>query len=479
MPDRPSGRGRRGPVTAALLFVALAVVYNASPAHHLADSRYTLLLSEHLLLHGSFDLAPYFAPGVDSSDDVEVQVNPKTGLPRHLRRRGERLFYLYPAGSAVLSVPLLAGLRAAGLSTIDADGRYSSAGETQLQAIVAALVTALAGVVFFALARRLLAPGWSLAVALTGALGSQLWSVTSRVLWSHTWGVLLLALALYALLWDEDRDDTRHGGSWLGGVLIASALSWAFFVRPTAVAFALPITVYLLVRRRWRAWPFLATGLGWWVAFLVHSHVVYGQWLPGYYLRANLQRPATLGIGLAANLVSPGRGLLVYSPWILLVVWLLVRHRERLRHRGLVVTALAATALHVLIVSGNRNWWAGSCYGPRFTTETVPLWVLLATVAWRAALDADAASGRRWPSAWRTAVAGLLVVTGATLHGAGALSHSWEGWNELPVPLRLQPTRVFAWREAQFLWALDPRRQQEGQKAKQILERSRQGKATP
>lgn len=455
-------------ILAPLLFALLGAVYLASPVHYLSDSKYTMLLGEELLLYQSFDLAPYFGP-YDYSYYYDADVNVRNGLPRHVRRSGRHVFHIYPYGSSVLSVPFLEVLRALGYSSIDAEGRYSRAGELEVQRILASLLAAATGVVLYFLARRLLSPGWSAAVALSAALGSQLWSIASRSMWSHTWGLLLLSLVLLLLL-TEERRGPGSAPRW-HHPLVATLLSWAFFVRPTAVAYIVPIAVYVLwrERRNGRSLAFAATGGLWLAAFLVHSRLVFGQPLPDYFLRAGGLTLDTLALGLEANLVSPGRGLLVYCPWVALGLYLVVRHFRRLDHPGLAVTALGVFVLHLLVVSANRNWWAGTCYGPRFMTETIPLSALLLAIGWRAALDHAAARPKTAPLRVRhavlQAVAVLLVVTSWTFHGAGAITTGWAGWNSVPDEIPWQPMRVFDWREAQFLWALDPGRTERQRRA--------------
>lgn len=435
---------------ASVLFATLGALYHQSPVRYPSDSLYTVLLSEQLLLNQSFDLSVYFTPWADSSHYPKASRD--TGLPRHVRRHRGALHHIYPSGSSVLSVPLLAGLRGLGFSTLTADGRYSAKGELKIQAALASLITAATATVLYLMARQLLPTSWSLVITLAAALGSQLWSIASRVLWSHTWGLLLLSSALWLLL----RSESLKMNKPLHPVWLASLLSWSFFVRPTAIAAIVPITVWMLWRYRRHALVFLATGGAWFAGFLIHSQTVFGRWLPAYYQRGERLGLDTLDLGLAANLASPGRGLLVYSPWLLFTLYLVIRHGRRLPHRGLAFTAAAAISCHILIVSSNSNWWAGTTYGPRFTTETIPFWVLLTVLGWRAALDHVSATRWHHRLAWAAALA--LLIPSWTFHGAGAWSKSWVPWNSLPTQIAWQPKRVFDWQEAQFLWALDPGR---------------------
>ena len=95
----------------------------------------------------------------------------------------------------MLSIPIVAAMNAIGLRTTTPDGMYSIRQEVFMQSIVAALVTAGFVAVVFCSARMLLPRSTSLLIALGTGLGTQAWSSASRSLWTHTWSILLLALA--------------------------------------------------------------------------------------------------------------------------------------------------------------------------------------------------------------------------------------------------------------------------------------------
>ena len=95
-------------------------------------------------------------------------MQPGQTLPRHVRRHGERLYYWYPPGTPLLSVPIAAAFRAAGMPTIREGDRYDFSNEVRAQKFGAALLMALAAVAFYALARLELPVHSSLFVAITG-----------------------------------------------------------------------------------------------------------------------------------------------------------------------------------------------------------------------------------------------------------------------------------------------------------------------
>lgn len=132
------------------------------------------------------------------------------------------------------------------------------------------------GVIFYFTARLILQKGMSL-VIVAAALGTQIWSTASRQVESHTWMILLLAIAIYHLFGSK-LERFRINGVFLGAVL-----SWMYFVRPTAAVDVLLITAFVAFKFRNALLPLLLTGLFWGCLFLFFSFSVFGKPFPNYY----------------------------------------------------------------------------------------------------------------------------------------------------------------------------------------------------
>ena len=95
--------------------------------------------------------------------------------------------------------------------------------------------------------------------------------------------------------------------------------------------------------------------------------------------------------GLAGVLFSPGRGLLVYCPFLLFA--LAGIHRWRTWNRGAQVWLLSISAAycvaHLIVVSLIATWWGGQCWGPRYLTGIMPFLTLLILPALDAVLDSN------------------------------------------------------------------------------------------
>ena len=373
-------------------------------------------------------------------------------------RIGGHVYNLYPIGTSILAMPGVIVLRplaaavkrmAPGLWTrlegVQADrGCPVADGEPILalsswteRLIAAALVAATAVIVFLIAADELSVP-WAVALSLLFAFGTSAWSTASRALWQHGPSMCLLGIALLL---------QRRGGRavWIGLVL-----AFAYVVRPTnAIAFT-AAAAWVLVTRPRQVPEFLAGAAFVLAPFLLFNVRVYGQWLAPYYRPGFYASNAFIGEALAGNLISPNRGLFVFSPIFLLALaafaanaWSRRLTRLDLSLAGCVVTLWIATAV------ANGHWWAGHSYGPRFFTDVLPyLMVFLIPVAgWLRSSE-----GSR-----RVAVAALLAVTSIVsvgMHAQGALNTHTALWNTYPVNIDFEPVRVWDWRRPQFLAGL-------------------------
>jgi hypothetical protein len=79
--------------------------------------------------------------------------------------------------------------------------------------------------------------------------------------------------------------------------------------------------------------------------------------------------------GIAGQLISPGRGLLLYSPIFILSFWGLIPFLRRFRAEGLL--AVAIILIHLLLYGKWFMWHGGYAWGPRFMIPTLPFWSLL------------------------------------------------------------------------------------------------------
>ncbi len=335
----------------------------------------------------------------------------------------------YGLGVPLALLPVYAPLKALGVP------------ETLLYSIgfnhlVAATWMALA-VGFFLLAVRRLVPMRAALIATTAlALGTSALPLLSRELWQQTLLSLLYAVALWLLV--RSLEGTPHTRALLLG--LGLVLGWTVAVRPTALLYLLAWLVAAAVLHRQRA-AWLAPPLALWALItLSYNHAVWGDpFQSGQALipagrfggmARGLLNPDPLA-GLAGALVSPGAGLLFYSPVLLVgfaLMPLLWRRGNGVHRTARVIGALAAVTVTLDLVATAlyREWWAGSVYGYRYMSDTV----VLACFLLAAGLAAAASLPRARRLAVHTATV-LLLLLSVAIQGIGLLvnPYSPESYN--------------------------------------------------
>lgn len=428
--NEPGESFRNRVLPGIIVFALTLTIFLFSRVHQVTDSAYSMMLTQSLIDHRSFTLDHYKTPAVYQ---LEI-VNGHT-------------YYLFPPGTPVLSIPFVWVLNRFGISAVNADGTYNPRGEMMIEAGLAALLMATLASIFFFTAQLVLPASCSAVIAFGGALGTQVYSTASRALWSDTWGIFLLGIVIMLLLAHET------GKRAVNPILLATLLSWAYFVRPTFAVPIAAISVYMFLVNRRLFLQFAVTGAVWLACFVVYSNFQFGAPLPSYY-RANRLVFNFFGTALAGNLISPARGLLVYVPVLFFIGYLLVRYRKFLSHTRLIWLSLPIIVLHLLAVSGFPHWWGGHSFGPRFTTGLVPWFVLLAILGVEAMLKWRAEASRSKNSwAWKVQLAcgGMLLLLSVIINTLGATSHATWLWNSRPKGVDEHPERLWDWRQPQFL----------------------------
>ncbi len=234
----------------------------------------------------------------------------------------------------------------------------------------AAFMSALAVAMLYLCARELTDTGASLALATAFGFGTSIWSTVSQGLWQHTPGILFQVIALWFLL----RGRRRGANAVTPAAFFFSAATISrTYVAIAAALFTLYIFLaYRSALTRWVFWaipPALLTFA--YNAIYNGSPLVFG-YQEGITQGMSLPRPDAL-LGL---LLSPSRGLLVYSPFLVLAfssAVMLLREQERLFYLFAGMTFL----LCYLFLSMFQGWEGGWGYGARLLTDVLPYAILL------------------------------------------------------------------------------------------------------
>ena len=245
------------------------------------------------------------------------------------------------------------------------------------------------------------APGgirWAFPLALAFAFGTNTWMISSQALWQHGSGELLIALAL--LLVRRPRVACAHRAARL-------RLRPDRRQPPTGRAHrrSRSCSTRLVARRRDAKWLARRRRSAAGGAALLQPRL-HRQSRAAATPPPRPRARASSGsdpLGLPGLLVSPARGLLVFTPFLVFVGVGLRAAPADAGHAGRWPSRSASAVVAQLLLYSQADWRAGVSWGPRWLTDLLPIlvWMLapaprvLRPLARRRARRDDGGGGRR------------------------------------------------------------------------------------
>ncbi|RPH68663.1 MAG: hypothetical protein EHM78_18065 [Myxococcaceae bacterium] len=209
-------------------------------------------------------------------------------------------------------------------------------------------------------------PEFAAAATALYVLGTPVLSVIAQALWLHTGAALGFSLALLALTRTDEPP-------WRVGVMVGLGVGMAVACRPIDVVLAAGFAGALwLARPRALGWMAAAAALP--VLLLVaYQWEVFGSPLAsGYGAEASEGWTTPVPLGVLGLLFSPGRGLLLHAPVLLVAVAALLRPGRGSSPRWFLPLGLSLVTF--LCVMGHwHSWWGGSSAGNRMLSEGLPI----------------------------------------------------------------------------------------------------------
>jgi hypothetical protein len=365
---------------------------------------------------------------------------PGVELPHWVQEVGGDYLSSYPILPAVLAAPVY-------LLPMLVVRQESWVLVNALSKLSASLFAALSVLFVYLALRRLGDESAATGLAVVYAVGTSTWSVSSQGLWGHAPAQLFLAIALYCLVRGQEEPRLVYAAGVAAALMVACRL-------PTGVV-ALAVLGHAIAQDRARGiksallfglagfpvaffnvWYFgsLQGGNAKLMASQASFHSVEGAW------------SGSVWHGLLGLLVSPSRGLFVYSP-VLLAALVGLPGALRGPHAALFRWLAAGFAGSLLVLSKFSAWWAGYSFGPRYLTDFLPLLIVFAIPAW-------SALGR---VRWITVTFLALFAWSVSAQAIGAFcypSRTAVDWNTSPRDVDHAHERLWDWRDNQLLRTL-------------------------
>lgn len=424
---------RSGSVALAVaLFAGLVLIYNSNGRElQSVDSQPTKLAARALARNGVLTL--------------DQDIAEKPALATRVSFQKDRQGHTRSAYSVVPSI--IAAIPAWILAETGILDLSAPLAPSLIAVLTASFLTASAVVLVFLTLGRLVSRKAALYTAIGLGLGTNYWALLSRALWQHETVAFGLALTLWA--WLRPTDQLTNLRAVLGGAGLALACSCRLQVVPMAGILLIWLATRAGISRALLAGAVLVIGIA---ALFAGQYDWFGDVLGGFAAMQRVAlRPDAHGVtnsishepwvGTLGLLISPSRGVLLFSPVVLLV---LAGARRSLHSRALGLRwLLVASAVEFAIYGSYSVWWGGFTFGPRYVLD------LLVPLTPAAAFGTEAALARSW-SRW---LSGAALAWSLVVSATGAFMYPNDQWNTSPASVDTHHERLWDWHDPQILRA--------------------------
>ncbi|AFC98967.1 hypothetical protein Mtc_0196 [Methanocella conradii HZ254] len=313
-----------------------------------------------------------------------------------------------------------------------------------MEKLGASLIAALSGVFIYLALRRLTKEKTAILSALIFALATNVWAINSQALWQHGMSGLLLSILIFQAV--EGGQKSRGWAICMGAV---SALF--FFNRPSDSFLLIPIIYYIetLKDRQVLFYYCLALAITA-LPFLAYNLYYFGSPIGGFNRMSSMLSLGGMPMGVLGLLVSPSRGILIFTPIILLAVpgYLKIRTIADWRLRRLLYLSGLAILAEVLLYGSFSDWHGGGCFGPRYLTCILPYAAVMIS------LFLDGLSGMKKAEWLAIAIITLLVAYSVFIQFLGAFSYPNGGYRWDQEHVLYGDEKYWNWRDNQIGYCL-------------------------
>lgn len=402
-----------------ILISHILVSVNANVNYTNSDPKATILLSDSIITKQSFKLDHYGSQILQEYGWLVQEVN-------------GHMYHFFPIGSSIFSTPFVLVAKILGIDVLK--------NQEVLQRVISTIVGLLTIIVFFRISLLTHPPLESAMVVAVIWFGSSLITTSVTALWSHNFGVLFSSIVILKCI-----STIQKGLSW-PTFSIGALIFGAYLCRPTFAVFALFVILYIFSYNRIAAVKTFVVLTTFVIGFSVWSLITTGEYIPSYYVPSRLSSNQWY-VAIVGNLISPSRGVLFFSPFLLLI---LMKWRQCdsviFRNRSWMLLGILWPIAHTWMISSFSHWWAGHSYGARFMTDATP-GILLLLLRW-------------WPRFTelfnrKLTISAILITSCVSIainSGQGVFNKFTSRWNSDPN-IDFYQFYLFDFRFPQFLYS--------------------------
>lgn len=408
-----------------LVFFVVLITHFGSKNITSFDSRWVIYTASSIIKYGDTNLDEY--KEIIPNNDYRIE-----NINGHL-------YSIFPIGVSVITIPFVFIIDKSGLFYFNLE-EFQTQGFSPLylELFIASLFIALTAVFIFLIACLFLKRNYSLLVTFIFAFCTSAWSTASRGLWQHGPSMLMLTITLYLILLAKNKP-------WL--VQFASIpLAFSYVIRPTNSLSIFLLTIFVLFQYRQYFFRYSLWAMTIVIPFLLFNLSIYHSFLSPYYMPQKIGSNPHFFEALAGNLISPARGLFIFSPTLLFSIYGIILKIQNASIQKLDYCLFSSLFLHWIVISSFPHWWAGWSFGPRFFSDMIPYFIyfLIPAVVYLSKLQGIK------NAVFLSIFLGFIGIS-FFIHYRGATNWDVYAWNAEPVDIDRKPTRLWDWEDIQFL----------------------------
>ncbi|MBK8399079.1 MAG: hypothetical protein IPL26_28050 [Leptospiraceae bacterium] len=282
----------------------------------------------------------------------------------NLVEHNQHFYNYYPYGVSLLALPYILPINIwNSFHNKSLIQKYLNSSTVKLEKNISSSLLSISACIFFIISLRMTnSITKSLLVVFIFSFCTVIFSCISRSLWQHSGNIILYSFVLFLL--------TKKKNSF---VLLASIpLYFSYVVRPTSLVPIFFISLVCIYQLRLKSFLFLGIGGSIFFIFYLVNQSLFGTMIHPYYDFGKVGSEITFKEALVGNLISPGRGLFIYSPIFLFSIYGFYLKKKFESLSILDFAILLIILFHWIIVSRNINWWGGHSYGYRLLSDLIP-----------------------------------------------------------------------------------------------------------
>jgi len=313
---------------------------------------------------------------------------------------------------------------------------------TIMEKLSASIIATLSSIFVFSSLKELTNRRIALIGAIIFAFATNTWTISSQALWQHGMSELLLSMIIYFVIINEKKEENKNI-SYLG------LLSGLFiYNRPPDSILLLPVLIYILSINKFKIIRYFSFMFAASTPFLLYNFYFFGNLFGGYNSNFDvLALNSETWLHFIGLLISPNRGLFVYSPILVLAIfgYFKISKIVNKRIKSFLFIFGLSIILNILVYSSFWHWWGGWSYGPRFLTGMLPILIIFS------GLYLDNHINYNNKKKMISISIGLILISWSIfVQIVGAFYYPNGGWDDNPNLIQ-HPERLWDWKDTQIM----------------------------